>query len=66
MESLSLKSLDICEMEEIEGGKTSAFCKAVYVGDSAWALGAAANWWNPPGWAATVALVAVNGYCAFG
>lgn len=65
MKKLSLRTLEVQEMEKIEGADSSAFCKAVYVGDAAWTIGALANWWNPPGWGASIALIAVNGYCTF-
>lgn len=50
------------EMLEIQGG---SFCHGVYVVDGAYTIGVLANWWNPIGWGGTVALLAVNGYCAF-
>ena len=61
-----MKILNLSELEKISAQGKKEFCQAFYVGESVYAIGALANWWNPPGWAATVALIGVNGNCAFG
>ncbi|HAH53837.1 MAG TPA: hypothetical protein DCM02_00745 [Flavobacterium sp.] len=56
--------LTSAEMDNIMAG-SGELCKALYVTEAAWIVGAWANFWNPIGWGSGVTLLALNGYCAF-
>lgn len=56
-----MKTLALKELETIKGG--SAFCNAFAIGGAGWAIGAAANLWNPPGIIASLALAGAGLYC---
>lgn len=47
-------------------GGASTFCKTVYTMDAVYAVGVAANIWNPVGWIGGSIMLGINGYCTFG
>jgi hypothetical protein len=57
-----MRKIETLQMTEIIGG---TFCQGVYMVEAAYVIGVAANLWNPVGWGGAIAMVAVNGYCAF-
>jgi hypothetical protein len=60
-----MRTLELTDLECINGGTKAQFCAAFAIGGAAWAVGAAANLWNPPGLAVGLGLAAVGLYCAF-
>lgn len=61
-----MKNLSILQMEQVTAQGKKEFCTALYVGESVYAVGVVANFWNPVGWGGTIALIGLNGYCVFG
>jgi hypothetical protein len=59
------KNLDIATMEQLNGGNAGdAFCAGFAAGSIVYGVGVLANWWNPVGWAGSVALLTINAGCA--
>lgn len=57
--------LELEQMELVNGGNAGdAFCAGFAAGSVIYGIGVLANWWNPVGWAGSVALLAINGGCA--
>ena len=61
-----MRKIELIELERIEGGGFfSGFCRGVQASTDLYGAGVLGNLWNPPGAAAGVALLVVNGACVF-
>lgn len=59
-----ITELDLEVLETINGGDhIDNFCLGFGAVSTAYAIGVAANWWNPIGWGGTVAGLVVAGGC---
>lgn len=60
-----MKTLSLQEMEIVDAGGDwiTGACGAFAVGVGTYAIGVAANWWNPVGWLGTAAIGTVGIAC---
>jgi len=59
------QTLNLMDMESLNGGnKVDNFCLGFGAVSTAYAIGVAANWWNPIGWGGTVTGLVIAGGCA--
>lgn len=59
------QTLNLIDMESLNGGNNiDNFCAGFGIVAGAYAVGVLANWWNPIGWAGTVAGAVVGVGCA--